>query len=110
MCAADQFMNREICDFARNVPQGDIDTGQGLQRHALLPVVAHQVVNLVPNYIAIHRVHAKDHWLNDFLNNAFVGQSDRTGAETLAPSGDPLISFDFDQMACALGIELLRIP
>jgi hypothetical protein len=107
MRAADHLVQGQPCDLARNIPKRDINAGQGLQRHPLLSVVAHQVVNLVPDDIAVHRVHAQHHGLDDLFNDAFVGDRDVARSETLAPAGDALVGLDLDKMRRAAVIVLL---
>lgn len=96
-------------DLACNIPQRNVDAGQRLQWHPLLSVIAHQIVDLVPDHIAIQRVHPQNHWLNNPFDNALVGQSDIARTKTFTPAGDALIGFNLDQMGRPFGIILLRI-
>ena len=96
-------------DLTGDVPKRDVDARERLHRHALLPVVAHHVVDVVPDHVAVQRVAAQHHGLDDLLHNRLVGPRDGAGAETFAPAGDALIRLHLDQMGGALVVILLRI-
>ena len=72
-------------------------------------MVAEQIVDLVPDHIAVERIITKDHRLNDLFHYALIGDRHIAGAKTLAPAGDAFIRFNLDKMRRSAGIELLRI-
>ncbi len=57
----------------------------------------------------LDRIIAKDHRLDDFLDDGLTGNVDIAGAKAIAPAGHAFIGFDLDQMGGAAEIVLLRI-
>ena len=106
----DQFVHGQSGDFSRDVPQGDVDTGKRLKRHALLTVITKVVVDLVPDDIPIQGIVAKNDRLNDLFDDCLVGNGHVSRPEALAPSGDSLVGRDLDQMSASARVELLREP
>ena len=109
MGAADQLVDRQPRHFAGDVPERDVDAGERLQRHPLLAVIAQQVVDPVPDRVAVQRVHAQNHRLDDLLDDGPVGERHGARPETLAPTGNSLVGLDLDDMGRALAVELLGI-
>ena len=72
-------------------------------------MIAHQIVDLVPDHVTVQRVHPQHHRLDDLFHDTFIGQRDIARAKTFAPASNALVSLNFDQMGGAFVIILLRI-
>ena len=98
MCATDQLAQRQTGHLARNVPKCNIDATKRLHRHAFLSMISQKVVNLVPNHVSIHWVHAQNHGLNYFFNDCFIRESDIAGTKTFTPTDYSLTCMHLNQM------------
>ena len=107
---AQKTHQRQAGRLARNVPQRDIDRRLGLQRHALLPVIAQRVVDLVPEELPGKRVLAQQQRLNHLFDDRLVAERDIAGTETLADADKALIRLDPDQMAGPAPVPGLTVP
>lgn len=105
----DKPVERLPGDLADDVPQGDVDARQGLYRHAHLPVVAQQVVDVMPDPLAVEGTGADHHRRDHALDNGLVGEGDIAGSEAFAPPGDPCVGLHLDEVGAAARIELLGI-
>ena len=108
--AADQLVKGQSRHLAGDVPQRDVHAGKGLERHSLLPVIAKEIVDPVPDRVAVKRVGTHDHRPYHVLDDALVRQCHRTWTEALAPAADAFVGLDFNEVCRAPGIVLLRIP
>jgi hypothetical protein len=72
-------------------------------------VVTGEIIDFVPDNIAIKRVHTQDQWLDHLFNDCAIGKGDIARAETLTPTGDAFICLNFDKMGGSILIELLGI-
>ena len=109
MRPADQLVQRQACHFACNIPKRDVHTRQGLHWHAFLPVIAQQVVNLVPDHVAVQRVVVQHHGLDHLFHDPLICQRHVARTKTFAPAGDAVVGLHLNQMGGATGIVLLGI-
>lgn len=109
VAAADEPAEGKAGGLAGDVPERDVDAGQRLDRHALLAVIAEQIIDVMPEDGAVARVAAEDHRPDDLLDDGAVGERDIAGAEALAPAGEALVGSDLDQVRGAPGVELLGV-
>ena len=101
--AAKQLVERPAVDLAGDVPERDVERRERLDRHALLAVIAQQVVDLVPDHLAGHRVHAEHQGLDGPFDDRLVAERDRSGTETLAIAGHPLVGRHLDDVGRCAG-------
>ena len=109
MPPADHLRQRQPGDLAGDIPKRDVDAGQRLHRHALLPVIAGEVIDLVPDGVPVQRIVAFDHRRDDLLDDPLVGAGDVPRTKALAPPRHALIRAHLHQMGAAAGVILLRI-
>ena len=96
--AAEQLVDRQARHLALDVPQGDVDAGQGAHPHGAghAPDAAHRgsLVDVVPQVLDARRVVA-----DQFLLHVVHGGADHgllEGVGRLAQAGDPLVGVDPD--------------
>jgi len=57
MRPAQQRMNGLAHDLPCQIPKRDIHPRERLHRHPLLAMIAHQIIDLVPNHVALKGAH-----------------------------------------------------
>ena len=102
---AQQPMHRQPEMAGLQIPQRDVDRAQGLDREALLAVVAQPVVEALPDRLGRQRVGADQERLVEFDDRR--GQARR--AERLAPAAVAVLADDLDEARAAPLVPRLRI-
>ena len=102
-CAAQQLVDRQAMKLSGNVPERDIHRADARHHRTLATKVARHVVHAMPEYFDVERIRADkqglerlvDHRRRDLRRFESLG-------ERLAPSGNALVSEDFNQCGGAL--------
>ncbi len=100
--AADQFVNGLVHRAAHDVPQRDIDAGDGRDRHAGRAVILDAIVEVLPDRLDVERI-AADH--ARLVLRLDEGLGDRGRSVAFAPAGDALVRRDLDQACRARAID-----
>ena len=100
--AADQLVHRFADGAAHDVPQRDVDAGDGRDRHAGRAVVLDAIVEVLPDRLDVERV-AADH--ARLVLGLDEGLGHRRRPVALAPAGDALVGRDLDHAGRARAVD-----
>jgi hypothetical protein len=99
---ADQLVHRLVHRAAHDVPQRDVDAGDGRDRHAGRAVVLDAIVEIFPDRLDVERVTANHPRLVLRVHEG-LGDGGRTVA--FAPADDAFVGGDLDQAGRARAID-----